>query len=282
MDSIRDLPRKVLPGAPRTHWRRSLRTRLVLWSSLASALLMALVAGIFYLGVRGLLIEGARTDVSGLARQTTRGLEATLDSVQVSGRLLSDAASGIGRDPLDLRNLLRATVLSDPDIVGAMVILEPGRLAVDDPGFDWSVRRSGDGLVESPVARLGFDYRVEPWYIRTVSSSEPWWSEPYANPAAIGRLTTTYYLPLRPPGVDGRPGPAVGMVSLDVPLARLVEQLGEVPEDERLLAGLLTPERVFASYPVESIEGDTSLDMLVELRGHDDLAPMLEALRNGE
>ena len=115
MDSIRELPRKVLPGAVRTHWRRSLRTQLVLRSSLFSAALLAVVGTLFYAGIRDELIDGARSDVSQLARQTTRGLEATLDSVQVSGRLLSDAASGIGRDPLDLRNLLRATVRGGAD-----------------------------------------------------------------------------------------------------------------------------------------------------------------------
>ena len=271
--------RAALP-APRIDWRRSLRTRLVLWSSLASAGLMAVVAGVFYLGIRDLLIDGARTDVAGLARQTARSLEATLDSVQVSGRLLSDGAASIGRDPLDLRNLLRATVNADPDIIGAMLIIEPGRISDDDPGFNWSVRRSAAGLVESTVPSLGYDYRIEPWYIRTVTSDAPWWSEPYANPAAIGRLTTTYYLPLRPARPDGTPGAAIGLVSLDVPLARLVEQLGEVPNDERLIAGLLSPERVFVAHPDARIERRASLDMLVE-SGHPELRPMLQPLREG-
>ena len=181
---------------------------------------------------------------------------------------------------MDLRNLLRATVSADPDIVGAMLIIEPGRLSEADPGFNWSVRRSLDGLVESTVPSLGYDYRVEPWYIRTVTSSAPWWSEPYANPAAIGRLTTTYYLPLRPTGPDGTPGPSIGMVSLDVPLARLVEQLGEVPRDERLIAALLSPERVYVAHPDARIERRASLDMLVD-SDHPELAPMLQALREG-
>ncbi len=278
--------RDALPPR-RVGWRRSLRTRLVLWSSLASALLMAIVAGVFYLGIRDLLIEGARTDVRGLAKQTARGLEATLDSVQVSGRLLADSAAGIGRDPMDLRMLLKATVQADPDIVGAMLIIEPGRLAPDDPGFSWYVRRTGSpagvqALAESSVDALGYDYRVASWYIRTVTSAAPWWSEPYASPATGGLHTTTYYEALRPRRADGTPGPAVGMVSLDVPIARLVAQLGEVPADPRLQAALLSPERAFVSHPDPAIAGLTTLDTLVQGGRQPDLAPMLQALREGQ
>jgi sigma-B regulation protein RsbU (phosphoserine phosphatase) len=275
MDSIRPLVAKPR----RIGWRRSLRTRLVLWSSLASALLMALVGIVFHLGTRDLLIDAARTDVDGMARQTARGLEATLDSVQVSGRLLADGAAGIGRDPLDLRNLLRATVSADQDIVGAMLIIEPGRLSADDPGFSWSVRRDGSELRESSVTELGVDYRVEPWYIRTITGAEPWWSEPYANATVGGVSTTTYYLPLRPIDVDGAPGPAIGLVSLDVPMSRLSALLADVPRDVRLRAALLTPERRFIGASASPTREDARLDALVDGGARPDLAPLRQALQ---
>ncbi|MFY2763122.1 SpoIIE family protein phosphatase [Arenimonas sp. MALMAid1274] len=261
-------------------WRRSLRTRLVLLSSISSALLMVVVAVIFYAAMRSLLVDNARGEVRSLAEQTTRGLAATLGSVQVSGQNLAASAAGIGRDPLDLRTLLMATVGSDPDIFGAMLIIEPGRLSPDDPGFSWYVRRSVSGYTESTVPDLGYDYRVMDWYIRTTTAAGPWWSEPYASAATGGTTYITYNLPLRRPGEGGLPGAAIGMVSVDVPLARLNALLGEVPDHRELRPTLISPERRLVLHPDPAMRSMT-LDQVVA-GGRTDLAPMLQALREGQ
>ena len=172
MDSIRTAA-ETLP-ARRPGWRRSLRTRLMFWSSLTSILLLLGVATVFYAAIRGVLIENARTEMRSLASQTARGLLATLDTVQVSGQTLSANATVVGREPLALRQLLMATVASDPDIAGAMLIIEPGRLSPDDPGFTWYIRRQGEGYVEQTVEGLGYDYRLMSWYVRTITSGAPW------------------------------------------------------------------------------------------------------------
>src|SRR5690606_37090818 len=137
----------------------------------------------FYAGARLLIVHNARIEAEALTRQTSRNLEAIVDSVQVSGRTLAAGATGIGREPLHLRSLLLASLAGDPSIAGAMVIVEPGRLAADDPGFSWYVRRDGEGFVEKSVEALGYDYTTMPWYVRTIASPRPWWSEPYANEA---------------------------------------------------------------------------------------------------
>ncbi len=269
-------------GPRRVGWRHSLRTRLVLLSSLSSLLMMAAVAVVFYVAMRGLLIANARSDMRDLAQQTTRGLEATLVSVQVGAAGLAANAAGIGREPLNLRTLLHSAVMSDPDIFGAMLIIEPGRLSPDDPGFNWYVRRSADGRFESAVTDLGYDYRVMPWYIRTTTAQRPWWSEPYANAATGGTLYTTYSLALRRPGTGGLPGAAIGMVSVDVPLARLNALLGEVPDNKELRPVLLSPELAVVLHPYPGVGMATSLPEAAAGGGRTDLAPLLKALQAGE
>lgn len=278
MDDIRQAARDGIDASSprRVGWRRSLRTRLVLLSSISSALLMVAVACLFYVAIRGLLIENARSDMRGLAEQTTRGLAATLESVEVSAHTLAANAAGIGREPLDLRTLLTSTVRADPDIVGAMLIIEPGRLSADDPGFSWYVRRSAGGTVESPVSDLVPDYRVAPWYIRTVASTSTWWAEPSPNPNARGALYTTYNLALREGGPDRK---VIGMVSVDVPMSRLRSQLGEVPRDRELRASLLSPERLYVFNPDPGLRMKVRLDDLVAEGGRSDLATLLQAIQ---
>ena len=118
-------------------------------------------------------MQNARAEADGLARQTVRSLEATLESVQVSGRTLAASATGVGAQPANLRSLLVASLAGDPDIAGAMIIVEPGLLPGDADGFTWYIRRDGARLVEQSVADLGYDYKVMPWYQRTISARAP-------------------------------------------------------------------------------------------------------------
>ncbi len=263
----------------RVDWRHSLRTRLVLLSSVSSALLMVALALVFYVAMRGLLVDTARSDMRSLAQQTTRGLEATLGSVQVSAQSLASNAAGIGRQPMALRVLLLSAISSDPDIVGAMLIIEPGRLSPDDPGYSWYVRRAAGGTVESSVADLGYDYRVMPWYIRTTTADRPWWSEPYANDATGGVTYITYSVPLRRPAQPGLPGATIGMVSVDVPISRLSTLLGELPADTELRPILMSPEYTIVLHPDPAMSMKTTLPRLVAEGGRSDLAPLLRAMQ---
>ncbi|GAB2651417.1 SpoIIE family protein phosphatase [Arenimonas aestuarii] len=259
-------------------WRRSLRTRLALWTSLTSILLLAAVALIFYLAIRGVLIANTQAEMRGLSQQAAGRLEATLDSVQVSGRTLAGAASGLGRQPMDLRALMTATLEADPAIAGVMIALEPGRLGPEDPGFDWYVRRQGPVRLESRLSELGYaDFRIEPWYTRTVGTNQTWWSEAYANDATAGDLFVTYNLPLYRPGSESIEGGAIGMVSLDVPVRRLRAQLGQLVDDPALVPMLFSPEHQVVVHPQLNHRGP--LDAVIREHGRPDLAPLADALK---
>lgn len=271
-------------GTPKLPWRRSLRTRLMLWSSLTSVLLLAGVALTFFLTLRVVLVDKAEDEVRELAGQTARGLQATLESVQVSAQALAGGAAGLGRAPANLTHLMKSTLDADPAIAGVMLIIEPGRLTADDPGFDWYVRRDPDGLFESAVRALGpeyADYRVFPWWIRTVTSTRGWWSEPYANAATDGEAFITYNLPLRRPG-DGPGAEPVGMVSVDVPVRRLRDVLGRAGANPRFRQMLLSPELGLAIHHEPEVEALGRLAAVIE-GGRGDLAPLAEhvAARRG-
>ena len=265
------------PAPARVHWRDSLRTRMVLWSSLLNAGLLLVTALAFYGGARLLIVQNARAEADGLARQTVRSLEATVESVQVSGRTLAASATGVGVQPSSLRSLLVASLAGDPDIAGAMVIVEPGQLPGDDDGFTWYIRRDGTGLAEQSVADLGYDYRTMPWYVRTVAASGPWWSEPYANAATAGEFFATYNLPLRRPG-DPAGAPAVGMVSLDIPVARLAALVGGADGDTGLQPMLFSPEGLAVVHPDPQVQMRASAADLASTAGGEGWQPLAAAI----
>ncbi|HEX4852869.1 MULTISPECIES: SpoIIE family protein phosphatase [Arenimonas] len=274
-----NLPRASdLLAAGRLGWRRSLRTRLMFWSSLTSIVLLLGVAAVFYAALRGVLIQNAKSEIHNLASQTSRGLAATLESVQVSGQALAENATAVGLEPMRQRTLLMSTIRSDPSIAGAMVIIEPGRLSPEDPGFDWYIRREGGGFKESSVKDLGYDYRNMPWYTRTTGVGQAWWGEPYANAATGGEYFTTFNLPLRRPG-DGPEGAVIGMVSVDVPLQRLRSVLGELPDASNLIPVLYSPEYLITLHPDPALAMKQNLEGLVTTGGRSDLAPVADQIR---
>ncbi|WP_231120517.1 SpoIIE family protein phosphatase [Cognatilysobacter tabacisoli] len=282
MDASATDPAAALPVRPpapaRVPWRHSLRTRLMLWSMLTSTVLLVLVAALFYAAIRVAMIENAEDEVRSLAAQTSRSLAATMDSVQVSGRTLAASASGVGREPFNLRSLLMAVLLADPDIAGAMLIIEPGKLAADDPGFTWYIRRDGAGYAESSVEGLGYDdYRRMPWYVRTATTRAPWWSEPYANAATANRWFTTYNLPLRRPG-DRDDAPAIGMVSVDVPVDRLRTIIQRDAGRAGMESWLVSPEGRLVAHPDPALALKASVAELVARHGRADLVPIADAL----
>ncbi len=249
---------------------------MLLWSFLVQAALVLLLAAVFYLGARSVVMAQARSEVDNLAGQSARALETTLRSVQVSGRLLAAGATGIGREPFNMRSLLHATVSSDPDIAGAMMIIEPGTLKDDDLGFVWYVRHEGDATVEMAAQDLGYDYREMPWFRRTLAARQPWWSEPYSNRNTGGEYFTTLNLPLRRPG-DADDAPAIGAVSVDVPLARLRQALAELPADGGLQPVLLSPDQLIVLHPDPALRLRRTLATHVA-RSRPDLAPLAEAI----
>src|SRR5687768_8945156 len=136
-------------------WHSSLRTRLVLLTSLCGVLLLLGVSLLIYFGARRVLIDQSRSEIRALAELTARGLEATMHSVEVSALTLIASVQGIGFEPGQLRALLRGTAKGDPDIAGAMLILEPGALRPGDPEFSWYARVQSDGYYEQPMRYPG-------------------------------------------------------------------------------------------------------------------------------
>jgi sigma-B regulation protein RsbU (phosphoserine phosphatase) len=266
------------PAAGRVAWWRSLRTRLLFWSTFTSVMLLAVLAAAFYLGVRELMLDNARAQMRQLTLQATLGLAATMESVQIDAEALRIGTLQPGSDPDRWRALLQATVLADADVDGAMLVIAPGTLPAAPDGWSWYVRLDDrEKLVEQTVEALGYDVPAMSWYVRTVDGDEAWWSEPYANAATAGRIFVTYNLPLRRPRAGGGHD-AIGMVSLDVPLSRLRDVLGVADAPDAVKPGLLSPERALAAHPDPRVALDRTLDAVVA-DGRSDLQPFLDAVR---
>lgn len=263
------------PEVDGLRWHRSMRGRLVMWTSLSSAGLLLLVTLGTFGAVRAILLDNARAELQALATQTAAGVEARLDSVMIASRTLAESVRAVGVDEDRLKGLLRATVTGDPEVAGAMLILEPGALGPGSPAFHWYVRREGEGFYEQPMRYEGYDYDMTSWWATSAGLNLPWWSDPYANVATGQRWFATFNQPIQAPDGD-----FAGLVSVDLALDQLQAQLHEA-DRAGVHAILLSPNGTFAVHPDPELQLRTTLGDLVG-RGRGDLEPVMEAVGSRE
>ena len=97
-----------------------------------------------------------------------------------------------------------------------------------------------------------YDYQAQRWSQRTRSSPRGWWSEPYLHQTAGQVWMVTYNMPLRP---TGRGGENRGMVSLDIPVSHLTEQVDVLSHLPGWQVSLVAPAGLLAMHP----QADVSL-----------------------
>ena len=257
-------------------WRRSLRTRLTLLTSACSAAIKVLVGVLLYLGARQILLDQELGELRNLAGQTARAVDATFDSAKISAATLAETTRADGADPVRLRALLKAVDAGNPNIVGAMLILERGALKPQDAAYSWYAREVPGGFFEQPMVYPGYDYHDQFWWPRTLAERRPWWGEPYRNAATGNVLFSTYNYPI----FAGDRTTIVGMDSVDVPVAHLhAVILGPEAPGGRAAAFLISPQHRFVVHPDSTLEGRSTFEDYMRAHGPATLPALATALR---
>lgn len=253
-------------------WQDSLRTRVMLWFGVLVGALLLLGFIVSFLIARQQIIASAQERTRYEAAQAANRLYASMASVRITGEGISGLFNSLALDREATVRLMEAMLDADASAVGGLIALEPGVLPDGAPmGFYAGVERRG--VADRDLLATGYDVRRQAWYQRTMAAGAPWWSEPYFNETAGGRWMSTLNMPLR-----GRDGTHLGMVSLDVPIARweeLVEPLRRIPGQRPALLG---PDGTIALHPDPSVALKTTLARYIADGGRSDLAPM-EAAR---
>lgn len=270
------MPRTSQPPTSGVSWRHSLRTRMVATGALSQVLLLAGLALLLYAGIRMDITRNSHKETEGLAQQTARGLQATMESVQVSGRILAAHVGTAGHQPFVLRSLLLGTLSGDGDITGAAVVIEPGAFKDGKGAFAWHVERTATGMRDDGSPSVLARYRDADWYKRTLRDDVTWWSEPYLNGDGGRQYLSTFNLPLHLLGEMAGTPPS-GLVSVDVPMERLRAIVRELPADTGLQPMLFSPGGMIVMHPDPSLAFRRTIATQVRLR-RPDLAPLAQAV----
>ncbi len=267
-------PAATADDLPAVSWQDSLRTRVMLWFGALVGALLALGFVAAFAIARQQIIGHAHERTRHEAAQAAGRLHAAMASVRITGDGIIGLFNSLHPNRDATARLLEAMLEADASAVGGLIALEPGVLP-DGAPMAYYAGVTGRGGPDRDLLATGYDVRAQAWYRRTLAAEAPWWSEPYYNETAGGRWMTTLNMPLR-----GSDGARLGMVSLDVPVARWEELV----EPLRGIAGqrpaLFAPQGTIVLYPDDGIALRTTLARFIAANGRADLRP-LEAARAG-
>ncbi len=263
--------RPVSAHASTAPWRRSLRTRIALWSGLINVVLLVLLVVAMSWFARRQILDDARRNTHASAQEAAERLDNAMQDVVVTAHGLADLVANSELDPDELTVTLRAMARATPGCAGGLLILESR--SPEEPSFARYVASNGR---DRDFVRDGYDYRAQRWFQRTIAAPAGWWSEPYLNQTAGQVWMVTYNLPLRP---RGRGVLTRGMISLDLPLASLTDPLETLAHLPGWRVSLIAPAGSLAMNPDVSVEKNLSLDQFIRRAGRSDLLPAAEAVR---
>jgi sigma-B regulation protein RsbU (phosphoserine phosphatase) len=244
----------------------------MLWfGTLLAALILLGFAAAYYVAQRELATEGqARTRFE--SQQAGERLKAAMASVTVTANGLARLYASLGLEREGLIRALDSMLEAEASAVGGLVAMEPGVLGDGQP-MAYYVGVASRGAKDRDLLADGYDAQAQPWYRRTLSERNPWWSTPYFNETAGGTWMITLNHPVTAP--DGR---VIGMVNLDVPVRRLSELLDSLHDVPGQQATLIAPDGTLVVHPDAGVALNYTLAGYITRFGRSDLAP-LEAAR---
>ena len=268
-------PRAQADELPAVPWQDSLRTRMMLWFGALVGALLAIGFVAAFAIARQQIVHNAQERTKYEAAQAADRLRAAMTSVRITGDGIIGLFNSLGPNRAATVRLLEAMLDADASAVGGLIALEPGVLPDGEPmAYYAGVARRG--VADRDLGATGYDVRTQPWYARTLAADAPWWSEPYYNETAGGRWMTTLNMPLR-----GRNGERLGMVSLDVPVARWEELIEPLRRIQGQRPALFAPQGTIALHSDPGVALKTTLARYIEQGNRRDLLP-LEAARHAK
>jgi sigma-B regulation protein RsbU (phosphoserine phosphatase) len=257
---------------PVVPWQDSLRTRMMLWFGALVGALLAAGFIVAFAMARQQIVSDAQDRTRYEAARAAERIRASMVSVRITGDGIIGLFVSLAPDREATVRLLEAMLDADASAVGGLIALEPGVLADGAPmGYYAGVARRGVADRDL-LTVVDYDVRAQPWYRRTLAADAPWWSEPYFNETAGGRWMTTLNMPLR-----GRDGARLGMVSLDVPVARWSELVEPLRRIQGQRPALFAPQGTVVLYPDADIALKTTFARFIDERGRTDLLPLERA-----
>lgn len=255
--------RLSLRGVPAMLKNRGIAFKLILLCCASSAFIFLVIFGYTYRFSRTTIEKDTRERAENLARNAVSRIETILNSVENVPEGTASVLENCSLTREEMLRLLRASVVDNPEIYGAILAFEPHGLDRKTRFFaPYFYKHNGGILATDPNSRAHFDWD---WYQMPKRLNKPIWTEPYFD-TGFGRIImSTYSVPFyRTVRGEKR---FRGVVTADISL----EQLSDIVSSIRILRSgfgiLVSKNGTFVTHPDKNLIMKETIFKLAEKRG---------------
>lgn len=238
-----------LQGKPALLRNRGIAFKLILLCCASSAFIFLVIFGYTYRFSRNTIERDTRERAENLARNAVYRIETILNAVENVPEGMASVLGNCSLTREEMLRMLRASVLDNPEVYGAILAFEPYALDRKTRYFaPYFYRHKGDILTTDPHSRAHIDWE---WYQAPKRLGKPGWSEPYFDTGFGKIIMSTYSVPLYRIRQDEKG--FLGVVTADISL----DQLSDIVSSIRILRTgfgvLISKKGTFVTHPDKSL-----------------------------
>ena len=229
------------------HKNRGLAFRLALFILTSTALIFLAAFGYNYYCSRQLVLKNVREAAMQMARAAALRIESKLHAVEAVPGMVSLHLEGYPATDERVRSLIHDMVASAADIYGASAAFEPHAFHPERRYYAPYYFNAGGKIAFTQLGNESYNYFLWDWYMIPRELNRPVWSEPYFDEGGGGILMATYARPFY--GSDSGERKFRGVVTADISLEALVEEIGRISIYQTGFAFLISRNGAFLSHP---------------------------------
>jgi phosphoserine phosphatase RsbU/P len=233
---------------------RSIASRTALWVLLGSTLVLATIGSLLLHLTRTQILEHTHREAAALAAHAGSQIQARVDRVAVSARML--AAIIVTRKD-DAEPLLRDTLAANLDMDGLAAVFRPSSNPADSWPHSPFVSRLDNGTLTSrDLAHDASPYWNNNWFLGGLGCSNGCWQRPFYSQSRHRQLINYSVAISR----DGQPG---GIINADVTLDWLHQILSSLAKPDGAYAFVLDSDGNYLAHDNLELVGKRGADALL-------------------
>ncbi len=237
--------------------------KLVLFFTLSSALIFAVIFSYNYLVSRRMIKKGIKENSVNLITTTTSRIEVLLTSTQKVPQNVAYLLENTNYDESELFKIIYAIVEKNPEIFGAAVAFEPFAFDKKRKYYAPYFYKANGGISFKYLDRF-YDYFSWDWYQIPRELEQPQWTEPYFGEGG-GILMSSYAVPFYRV-VEGTRRLA-GVVVVDISLDHLRDIVSSIKILNSGYGFLISKNGTFVTHPIKEYIMNETIFSVAEERG---------------
>lgn len=221
--------------------------KLVIFFTLSSAVIFAVIFSYNYLVSRRMIQKGIEENSANLITTTTSRIEVLLTSTQKVPQNAAYLLENMNYDESELFKVLFAIVERNPEIYGASVAFEPYAFDRNKKHYAPYFYKINGGISFKYLDKF-YDYFTWDWYQIPRELEAPQWTEPYFGEGG-GILMSSYAVPFYKV-VQGR-RKLTGIISVDISLEHLRDIVSSIKILDSGYGFLISKNGTFVTHPIK-------------------------------